>query len=203
MRTTQNHSWIAVLALFVGASIVTLMAHPAAAHTDLLTVDPADGDRLESPPDALTLTFTEEMSPGLSTIAVRVGDGESRDLDVANGASPTELVATVPETPSTVGSRPKDPTRWRVAFRVVSRDGHPVAGSYTFAVRPSTAHKAPATSETSTTDSPSIQADADTESDKPTGASNQVLVLFGVVTVGLAFLAGIAIVRLTRRGSGE
>ncbi|MEP7737885.1 copper resistance CopC family protein [Nocardioides sp. 31GB23] len=201
-NSSQHRGWIVALGLLICAGIGTLMAAPAAAHTDLLTTDPADGDRLGAPPTALTLTFTEEMSPGLSTITARVDNGETMNLDVVNGASPTELVATVPEARAGNESGLSDPTQWHVAYRVVSRDGHPVAGSYTFTVRPSAGQKAPATSEATTAPSPPTQADADAGRDEPTGASGGVLAFIGLVTLGLVVLTGIATVRLIRRGRG-
>ncbi|MDO3395648.1 copper resistance protein CopC [Nocardioides sp. SOB44] len=202
----QRPGWIVALGFLISACIVALTTVPAAAHTDLLSVNPADGDRLETSPNALTLTFTEDMSAGLSTITARVGNGKTMNLDVTSGASPTELVATVPEARSSNESSSSDSTRWRVSYRVVSRDGHPVTGSYTFTVRSPATPEVPTASESTTATGPAAQADtgvdADRSSSEPAGTSGGALALIGVVTLGLVVLTGIATARLSRRGSG-
>lgn len=121
-----------LLAAALGVVAACLLIAPAVAHTDLISVDPADGTRLEQVPRQLTLEFSEEMDPGLSTVTLQVDDGARTKLEVATGRSASILVATVP---SSMGAEPGGVSRWRTAFRVVSRDGHPVAGESSFTVR--------------------------------------------------------------------
>ena len=72
------------------------------------------------------------MDPGLSTVTLQVEGGDSTPLELQSGQSRNVLLAAMPTSP--------DPgegttTSWEVAFRVVSRDGHPVAGAVRFVVR--------------------------------------------------------------------
>lgn len=123
-----------MLALVTGWWAAVLLGAPAAAHTDLVSVDPADGSRLDRAPRQIVLEFSEEMDPVLSAVTLTVGGGGSTRLEVARGGAPSVLVATVPDVAAT---EPAGAARWRVAFRVVSADGHPVAGVTSFTVLPS------------------------------------------------------------------
>ncbi|MBM7509531.1 methionine-rich copper-binding protein CopC [Nocardioides salarius] len=206
-RSPWRHSGIATLAFFLVACVGTLAAPPAAAHTDLLSVDPADGAQLDTWPEVLTLTFTEDMSPGLSTITARIGGGETLDLELSNGASPAELVAAVPRSRTSDTSTPGGRTPWRISYRVVSRDGHPVAGSFTFTVRSSAAQlqsaeeDAPTEATPPADTPPPVSASTDPDPSEPAGVSGGFLVVIGAVVIVLVFLAGVATVRLTRRRS--
>jgi copper resistance protein C len=121
-----------VMTLVVGVFFVCLLGVPAFAHTDLISVDPADTARLAQVPGEVTLEFSEEMNPELSTATLQVDDSAPTTLDLANGRSASTLVATVP---ASMTVEPDAVSRWRVAYRVVSADGHPVAGESTFTVR--------------------------------------------------------------------
>lgn len=120
------------LAVVTGVVGVVVLASPSAAHTELVSLDPAEGARLDQVPRRLTLEFSEAMDPELSTVTLRVDGGSPTTLDVVSGRSPSTLVASVP--PS-LAADPGTGSRWRAAFRVVSSDGHPVAGESSFTVR--------------------------------------------------------------------
>ena len=101
------------------------LASPASAHDELLSTDPADGASLAEAPDAVTLTFGEAVVQ-LGT-AVVVTDAAGAKL--ADGALVVDgAVVTRAITPPTVAGEV------RVSYRVVSADGHPVTGSFTFTV---------------------------------------------------------------------
>lgn len=187
--------WVpALLVAMVGVVTACLLAGPAAAHTDLISVDPADGARLEKVPSQLTLEFSEEMDPGLSTVTLQVDDGARTKLDVATGRSASILVATVP---SSMGAEPGGVSRWRTAFRVVSRDGHPVVGESSFTVR-----RADALSEErlTTAATPKNQDDStasrgsEDDDDMPWG-----LIALAAAVLGLLGLTILAAVRLLGR----
>jgi hypothetical protein len=104
------------LALLLGAG-------QAFAHTRLESSDPADGTSLATSPQRVSLTFSETVQAGFTTVTV-VGPDQAQyqtgDVTV-NG-----------DTVST-GVRPLGPAgRYEIGYRVVSEDGHPVSGSVAF-----------------------------------------------------------------------
>ncbi|MBS2938486.1 copper resistance protein CopC [Nocardioides sp. J2M5] len=111
---------------------VLVSATPSGAHTDFIGADPHDGANLHELPREVRLEFSEQMDPGLSSVSVRGGAGTGVNVDVATGEKPTELVATLP---ASLAPESGTTTEWTISFRVVSRDGHPVAGTTTFTLR--------------------------------------------------------------------
>ena len=112
----------------VGLAVVALLvlgAAPASAHAELVSTSPHDGARLDTAPHAVTLVFTED---------VELIDGGMHLLDRAG--------RTVPEgTPRVSGhtvvwpmSKTLPRGTYLVNWRVVSADGHPVAGAFSFGV---------------------------------------------------------------------
>ena len=71
---------IAAALLLAGAGLVFL-APGAGAHALLRSSDPSDGAELTSPPDAVTLTFTEDPEVALSV--VRVLDSSGAEFQLA------------------------------------------------------------------------------------------------------------------------
>lgn len=130
--TARSATLRAVAVLMVAALGVLVQATPAVAHTDFIAADPHDGASLHELPREIRLEFSEQMDPGLSAINVRGGAGTSVRLEATSGEKPTELVAAVP---GSLAPESGTSTQWTVTFRVVSRDGHPVAGTTTFVVR--------------------------------------------------------------------
>ncbi|MFB8396833.1 copper resistance CopC/CopD family protein [Streptomyces yangpuensis] len=127
----------AVLALLLGG------AAPALAHTALSGSDPADGSVLQTPPRQVTLTFTESISfPDealrvLSPANERVNPRPAQHADGKANTARVELSGELPE------------GTYTVAWRVISADGHPISGAFTFSIgTPSE------TAATVTTDSP-------------------------------------------------
>lgn len=113
-----------------GAVLIGALA-PAAAHTALIFIDPADGAHVPDPPTTITLVFSEQMTPDLSTVAVRVDGGPAVRAQVQRGANTSTLIATIPDSLNVAADRAQD---WTVVYRVVSRDGHPVTGQSTLRV---------------------------------------------------------------------
>jgi methionine-rich copper-binding protein CopC len=111
---------------------LALSAAPAAAHTDLVTTTPQDGASLDTPPDRITLTFAEDLLDGGDRLVARDGDGAPVDLGptTVDGA---RLSATWPAT--------ADAGTYRISYRAVAGDGHPLTGTVRFSI---TAPEAPA-----------------------------------------------------------
>lgn len=112
--------------------LIGLVGAPATAHTGLVASDPPTGARVARAPRVLTLEFSEAVDARLSTVALAIDGGAAAPLDVTTGASAATLVVRIPRAVAVRSSRP---AVWRVAFRVVSADGHPVAGESAFTVR--------------------------------------------------------------------
>jgi methionine-rich copper-binding protein CopC len=112
----------AVLGLAVPA-VLALTAAPAAAHNELLSSTPKQGAQLTSLPAAIELKFGEAADARFVKIAATGPDGSS----VAAGKpTVTGTVVSQPLTPGTASGT------YTVAYRVVSKDGHPVSGKVTF-----------------------------------------------------------------------
>lgn len=114
-------------ALVVTAAVTGLLladGGPAAAHTGLQSSTPADGEVLDQAPEAIALTFTEEVRPQFSQVAVTGPDGAPVTTGAAtfDGPGVTQPVSIDADGPHVV------------AYRVVGDDSHPVSGQFTFTV---------------------------------------------------------------------
>ena len=131
----------AALTLGLTATVTTLTAGPASAHDRLLTSDPADGAQLAAPPAAITLTFNTEPLPVEPQVVV----SDSAGTVVTQGA---------PTIDGSTATFALDPAvalggdTYTVAWRVVSSDGHPIEGTFAFAV--AAQPEAPATDDPAT-----------------------------------------------------
>jgi methionine-rich copper-binding protein CopC len=107
-----------------GVGLLVGGAPPASAHAALVRVVPADGAALDSAPSRVTLEFDEPMgSP--ATMVVTGPDGRAVQQGAAKVLGTT---VSVPVRVTATGT-------YRVAFRVVSADGHPVSGQTSFGFR--------------------------------------------------------------------
>lgn len=114
------------MAIAVAFALVVGARGTAFAHATLVSAEPAAGLRLGVCPRRVRLLFSEEIEPSLARIAIVAGDGHSTALVV--GGDPHDVHAVIaPVGCLGAGS-------YRVAWRVVSADGHPVGGSYVFSL---------------------------------------------------------------------
>ncbi|MBR0715770.1 copper resistance CopC/CopD family protein [Bradyrhizobium liaoningense] len=120
------------------ASLATLIlcvgfATGAWAHSALVSVEPPNASVMSAPPKSVELRFNESVTPG----AIRLIDAEGRERTEArvSASGETVSIAVPPDLPqgTTV-----------VSYRVISQDGHPVAGSVTFSIGVPSATQAPA-----------------------------------------------------------
>ena len=109
----------------LGAAVVTsvISAVPASAHAALVKITPDVDAQLTTAPTEVVLEFDESVSATFATVVVSTAAGVSvaRGKPTVQGAKVTQKVG--PDLAS---------GRYRVAFRVVSDDGHPVSGESTF-----------------------------------------------------------------------
>src|SRR5690625_115355 len=112
-----------VLALCTAMALALLGAAPASAHAQLVETDPADGARLDQAPASVELTFNEHIEQiGSQVVITDAGGTEVQDGDPQIDG-PTLTQDLIDERPE--GS-------YTVQWRVVSADGHPVSGEFTF-----------------------------------------------------------------------
>lgn len=98
----------------------------AAAHTALAGSDPAENATVTAPPAAIVLTFTEDINPAFANVAVSSADGRNWVSGSPRVEGPRLTAALGPD-------RPVNGV-YTVGYRVVSADGHPVTGSFSFTI---------------------------------------------------------------------
>lgn len=101
------------------------VAGPASAHDELLDATPRAGATIARLPGEVRLVFDDRVLPDLSEVRVTGPEGR-----VLSSGSPTVSGTVV--TQRTAGAAPAG--GYRVAYRVVSADGHPVVGTWAFRV---------------------------------------------------------------------
>jgi copper transport protein len=112
------------------AAIVVCLAVSAGvayAHAALLRSTPAANSHLAKPPESIRLVFSEQVIPDLSQITLGRPDGSSAQLQVAN--DPHDVHALIGRVAGEFTSG-----RYRISWRVISADGHPVGGSFSFCI---------------------------------------------------------------------
>jgi len=110
------------------ASVVLVLATPMLlwAHASLVSSDPAAKSLLHVAPSQIRLVFSEALEPSLGRISLAGPDGAT--VKLAATGDPHDVNALI----APVGALRTG--AYRVAWRVVSADGHAVEGSYVFTV---------------------------------------------------------------------
>jgi copper transport protein len=115
----------------VAALAAAALALPAAAsaHAALVRTVPTASVILDRAPPLVQLTYTEAVEPRFATVSVTdaAGTRETAGAPRRSAADPKTLVVPV---------RHVGPGWYLVYWRVISVDGHPVRGAFTFAVGP-------------------------------------------------------------------
>ena len=129
--------------LSTAAVISVISALPASAHTALVKITPYAGAQLATAPTKVVLEFNEPVSKTFAVVVVSNAGGVS----VARGkATVLGAKVTQPLSPGLASGA------YRVAYRLVSADGHPVSGESKFtltltpAASPATSAEAPSAS---------------------------------------------------------
>lgn len=118
-----------VSAIFVAIAAVLFVALPAPAHAHdgLASSDPIADSVLDIAPVAITLTFTGDILGGASSTAVLVHDASGAQVQtgtpVVDGPVVTQALS-----PSAISGA------FLVTWRVVSSDGHPISGEFSYKV---------------------------------------------------------------------
>lgn len=114
----------ALLVTCLAALVVLVPVSAASAHATLLSSDPPDGSVLQVSPDVITFTFDETVT--LVANSVQVFDAKGNVVPAEVKGRDAVVSAAVP------AHLPRG--SYVVAWRVISADSHPVAGSITFSV---------------------------------------------------------------------
>jgi copper transport protein len=116
------------LVLFAAAAALVLPA-AVSAHAVLVRTTPTASVVVNSPPPVVLLTYTEAVEPRFAVVSVTDAAGKQET------AGPRRRSAADPKT--LVVPLRRVPQGWYLVYwRVVSVDGHPVRGAFTFAVGP-------------------------------------------------------------------
>ena len=116
----------AVAAAVLGGVLSVAGAGPASAHASLVSMSPRNGAILSTAPRQVELVFDEPVSQRFASVVVTGPDG----ADVTGGSVAVRGSHVRAPLAEGLGSG-----EYRVAFRVVSADGHPVTGQSRFTLK--------------------------------------------------------------------
>ena len=132
MRNPRRSLITAMAALLLGAGLTLAVATPAQAHDELVSSYPEAESTITGSPAEITLSFSGELIAGMQSAAVEViapdGQNIATDAPAEDGTSITQHLA--PNPPAGL---------FTVRWKVVSSDGHPISGEYTYTVAPTDA----------------------------------------------------------------
>jgi copper transport protein len=117
------------LALLIAVAGALVLPATAFAHAALLRTVPQASGTVNTPPKQVELTYSEAVEPRFAIVSVTDANGtqESAGSPVRSPANPDTLIVPL----KTIGQG------WYLVYwRVISVDGHPVRGAFTFAVGP-------------------------------------------------------------------
>ncbi|MDX2377737.1 copper resistance protein CopC [Microbacterium sp. LRZ72] len=189
MRRSRRTLATVLATVLLGGGIALATAAPASAHEELVSSYPEANTTTNGSPDEITLSFSGELLTDMESAIIEViapdGENIATDAPTVDGTWVTQHLA--PD--------PSDGV-FTVLWRVVTSDGHPITGEYTYTVEPlpvdatpapgvSVAEQTPAPSPTSTDTTGSAGAG------KFPGAEALLpilAVLSGVIILGAAFV---------------
>jgi copper resistance protein C len=116
----------ALIAFLIAGAAVLVTAAPAAAHNALISSDPKDKSSLEAGPSSVTLTFDQDVQGGEGINTISVVDANGGRYEVAG--DPTIKDNAVSAKVNALGKA----GQYKIGYRILSADGHPVSGELTF-----------------------------------------------------------------------
>jgi copper transport protein len=123
-------------ALLLFAAFAALKTPSAVKHATLVSSEPAANSRLATSPTRVRLVYSEPVEGKLAK--VRLVPSAGAPVALRAGADPRDVHAVIAPVDSL------GPGTYKVEWRVVSADGHPVDGTFTFAVGDTTLGTPPA-----------------------------------------------------------
>lgn len=116
----------ALIACLIAGAAVLVTAAPAAAHNALISSDPKDKSSLEVGPSTVTLTFDQDVQGGQGINTISVVDANGGHYEVPG--DPTITDNAVSAKVNALGKA----GQYKIGYRILSADGHPVSGELTF-----------------------------------------------------------------------
>lgn len=185
----------ALAGIAVAAAAVLAVAAPASAHDKLVGSTPAADEQLTTAPEEVTLTFSNNLLSleENSGTAMTVVDGAGKDWVAGDPVVQADTVTV----PLAQGMTDGD---YLVTWKVVSSDGHPTDGQYSFSLTGQEAVETTAPSE-----EPSDEPSAEASTPAQDGAAAQddsalmpILIGVGALVVVLGVAIGVAVSRKRR-----
>lgn len=190
----------AVLALAGTLLFTALGAGPAQAHDALQSTSPERDTTVAAAPEIVTLTLseppTDSKSLNLSIITVTDSTGKTLSNGEVTVAGPT---ISTNVTPGSNGP-------YKVLWRTVSSDGHPIEGTFAFTVGAPAVGAAtgPATATASAAPSATVSAPANTVPDRvPPPDDSNALLAVGIAAIVLAVIGGLIYLSRRRERTGN
>ncbi len=186
-------------ALFLALGLGLAVAPAADAHAALRSSNPADGSVVTTPPPRFELVFNEEVDANFAQVVIEDAGGTAR--------TQTDLAV---RGPSVSGAFPRDlpAGATRLRYRIVSADGHPVAGEISFEIKGAPSASAPSTPAATsgaavpaappTTTAAGAQAVAQ-DTERGVAVGNVVMFVLGGIGVAAFVLVAALLVRADRR----
>lgn len=176
-------------ALLLALMLAVLGAAPAQAHDVLVSSSPADGEVLAVPPPEIELTFSGEIQDISPQVIIAGADGTQI-------ASPEPMVDGTLVTADVQDGLPDG--SYVVTWRVVSADGHPIAGRFSFGVgdaEPSTPTSATIGNEAEEPTSGSTTTDHGGDHEVLGGHGEHIAMGAGAVALALLGIGGVVLRR--------
>lgn len=200
MRNPRRSLITALATLLLGAGLTLAVATPAQAHDELVSSYPEAGSTITGSPAEITLSFSGELIAGMQSGAVEVitpdGQNIATDAPSEDGTSITQHLT--PNPPAGM---------FTVRWKVVSSDGHPISGEYTYTVAPTDA--VPSSPAATPSTAPQTPAPTATETSADNGYGGEtsgggdafpiVAVVGGVIILGGALVIVLMVGRERRR----
>lgn len=174
------------------AAAVLALAAPAAAHDELVSSTPAAGEELAVAPEQIVLTFSNELLSLEENSGTDMTVVDESGRDWVAGAPVVEAdTVTVPLEPGMSGGE------YVVTWRVVSSDGHPTDGEYSFSVAADAV--APEPTQTADDETAELEEPAATEAPAETDATPwPLLITLGAVVLAAIILISVLVARRKR-----
>lgn len=198
---------LSMLGALIFTAALAMTAPSASAHDTLVDSSPTADSTVDTLPGELVLTFSAELIDGDGTTAVEVTGPD--DLTAHAGAPVVDgvfvRVPLIAEAPA---------GDYHVIWRVVSSDGHPISGEFSFATTTSTIVESPEPSPEPTTAEPSPSAEPtvsattapgeETPADSDAFLRNLPWIILGlVVAAGGGAVIAVMVARSRRGGTAS
>jgi len=180
-----------VASLLLAVAGVAVTALPASAHDQLISTSPADGATVDRLPSEVTLTFGQVVLDTDGGTRVKVTDASGATISTG----PTVVTDNVVSQRVAGGAAGTVTVLWRV----VSADGHPVSGEFSFDVREAASSAPPATV------APRTGTAQPSPSPAPASASPApvIWVIAGILVVVIVIVVIALLVTRRRGGDGD